>query len=164
VVRLPRSAFLDQAHIRTICTRVQFAAHACPAASIYGFAKASTPILDEAVEGPVYLRSSNHNLPDLVVALKGPPSAPVEAELVGRLDSKKGGIRASFEAVPDLPVTKFVLDMRGGKKGLIINSRDLCSRPSRVNAQLTGQNGLPYDIHPVLSAAGCAKGSAGRGH
>ena len=44
VVRLPRSAFLDQAHIRTICTRVQFAAKACPKAAEYGFIKAWTPL------------------------------------------------------------------------------------------------------------------------
>ena len=36
VVTLPHSAFLEQAHIRTICTRVQFRAHHCPAGSIYG--------------------------------------------------------------------------------------------------------------------------------
>ena len=44
VVTLPTSAFLDQAHIRTICTRVQFAANGggrgCPPASQYGYAKA----------------------------------------------------------------------------------------------------------------------------
>ena len=48
VLRLPRSAFLDQAHIRTICTSVQFAADAgngagCPAGAIYGKATAYTP-------------------------------------------------------------------------------------------------------------------------
>ena len=34
-VTLPRSLFLAQNHIRTVCTRVQFAAKACPAGSIY---------------------------------------------------------------------------------------------------------------------------------
>jgi hypothetical protein len=69
VVTLPHSAFLDQAHIRTVCTRVQFAAGAgngaeCPAGSIYGRVTAYTPILDEPLEGPVFLRSSSHDLPD----------------------------------------------------------------------------------------------------
>jgi hypothetical protein len=155
VVTLPRSAFLDQAHIRTICTRVQFAAHNCPPASIYGTAKATTPILDEPAEGPVYLRSSNHNLPDLVMALKGPPSAAVEVELVGRIDSHKGGIRANFEGIPDLPVSKFILNMQGGKKGLIVNSRGLCARKSMASAKLTGHNGRRYNTSPLVKAAGC---------
>jgi hypothetical protein len=157
VVTLPRSAFLDQAHIRTICTRVQFAAHACPPGAVYGSAKATTPILDEPVEGPVYLRSSNHNLPDLVMALKGPPEAPVDVEIVGRIDSHKGGIRGSFETIPDLPVSNFVLNMQGGKKGLIVNSRNLCAHKSRANAKLTGQNNARYDFSPLLRAQGCSR-------
>jgi len=162
IVTLPRSAFLDQGHIRTICTRVQFAAKACPPGSIYGFAKAWTPLVDEPAEGPVYLRSSNHNLPDLVVALKGPPSAEVDFDLVGRIDSHKGGIRGSFESVPDVPVSKFVLEMQGGKKGLIVNSRGLCARPSKAIARLGGQNGRRYDFNPVVKPSGCGKASRSR--
>jgi hypothetical protein len=159
VVTLPRSAFLDQGHIRTICTRVQFAAHACPAASVYGFATVRTPVLDEPAKGPVYLRSSNHNLPDLVMALKGPPSAAAEVDLVGRIDSHKGGIRASFESIPDFPVSKFVLEMQGGEKGLIVNSRNLCARPSRAIARLGGQNGRWRDFKPLVRPSGCGKQS-----
>jgi hypothetical protein len=75
-VTLPHSEFLDQAHIGTICTRVQFAegsvpGEKCPAASVYGRARDVSPLLDQPLEGPVYLRSSSHELPDLVAALNG---------------------------------------------------------------------------------------------
>ncbi len=70
-VTLPHSQFLDQSHIRTICTRVQLAAHECPAASIYGYARAQTPLLDDELAGPVYLVSSSHELPDLLADLRG---------------------------------------------------------------------------------------------
>ena len=168
VVTLPRSAFLDQAHIRTICTRVQFAAgvgngQSCPPGSVYGHATAWTPLLDEPAEGPVYLRSSNHNLPDLVMALKGPPSAAVEVELAGRIDSHKGGIRASFESVPDVPVSRFVLEMQGGAKGLIVNSRNLCARASKASGKLRGQNGRRQSISPLVRPAGCGHGHRRRG-
>jgi hypothetical protein len=151
VVTLPQSAFLDQAHIRTICTRVQYAANGgsgggCPKAAQYGYAKAITPLLDEPVEGPVYLRSSNHKLPDLVAALHG----LVNVDIVGRIDSYKGGIRSSFETVPDAPVSKFILNMQGGKKGLVVNSRNLCAATNRGDAKFTGQNGVPYDFKPVI--------------
>jgi hypothetical protein len=149
VVRLPRSAFLDQAHIRTICTRVQFAADACPKAAQYGYIKAWTPLLDEPLEGPVWLRSSNHKLPDLVFDLHG----FIDVEVATRIDSAKGGIRANVESPPDAPLTKVVLRMQGAKKGLIINSRNLCDgKPSRANADFGGHNGKEFSSNPVMQA------------
>ncbi|HEX5990621.1 MAG TPA: hypothetical protein VFY75_10475 [Solirubrobacterales bacterium] len=155
-VALPHSEFLDQAHIRTICTRVQFAAKQCPAASIYGEAEATTPLTDYVVKGPVYLRSSNNPLPDLVAALRGPDTQPIEVVLAGRIDSKNGGIRTSFEAVPDQPVSKFVVRMQGGKKGLLVNSRNICKSVNRVTARFVGQNGRTAGLRPVLQNA-CKK-------
>jgi hypothetical protein len=148
VVRLPRSAFLDQAHIRTICTRVQFAAKSCPPAAQYGYIKAWTPLLEEPLEGPVWLRSSSHKLPDLVFDLHG----IVDVEVATRIDSAKGGIRATVESAPDAPLSKVVLKMQGGKKGLIINSRNLCGGTNKVNVQFTGHNGKERDSKPVLKA------------
>jgi hypothetical protein len=153
VLRLPHSAFLDQAHIRTICTKVQFAAGAgngaqCPAGAVYGHVKAITPLLSEPLEGPVYLRSSNHNLPDFVAALHG----IVDIEAVARIDSKNGGIRATFSEVPDAPLTSVVVSMQGAKKGLIVNSTDLCAAPHRAGAQLSGQNGKSRHLQPELMA------------
>ncbi len=151
-VTLPHSEFLAQGHIGTVCTRVQFAADNCPAGSIYGKASAVSPLLDGTLEGPVYLRSSSNKLPDLVVALKGPASQPVKIDLVGRIDSVKGGIRTTFDSIPDAPVSRFVLEMRGGKKGLLENSTNLCKSTNRVVAKVTGQNGAKADQNPVLEA------------
>jgi hypothetical protein len=146
VLRLPRSAFLDQGHIRTICTRVQFAADSCPAGSVYGHATAYTPLLDNPLQGPVYLRSSDHNLPDIVLDLHG----LVDVEAVGRVDSKNGGIRVSFEDLPDAPTSEVVVEMQGGQKGLIVNSRNLCGHVSRADVSATGQNGKSSDTHPQV--------------
>src|SRR6476659_2250736 len=155
VVRLPRSAFLEQAHIRTVCTRVQYRADSCPEGSVYGHVKAFTPLLDDPLTGPVYLRSSNHNLPDLVFALHG----LVDIEAVGRIDSKQGGIRTTFEDIPDAPISRFVLQMQGGKKGLIVNSRNLCAHVSRAKADFVAHNDKQRSFSPVLQASGCAKAS-----
>jgi hypothetical protein len=162
VALLPHSAFLDQAHIRTICTRVQYAAgegHGtqCPAGSIYGRVRAFTPLFDEPLEGPVFLRSSNHNLPDLVLSLHG----LVEVEAVGRIDSVKGGIRSSFEAIPDAPLSKVVLEMQGGKKGLIVNSTNLCAGKHRASVELGAHNGKRLRVGPVVQAS-CGKGRTRR--
>ena|GEM_PF-280187 len=157
-VALPHSEFLDQGHIQTICTRVQFAADACPARAIYGKATATTPLLDAPLSGPVYLRSSSHKLPDLVVDLRG----QIHVALVGRIDSVKGGIRTTFESVPDAPVSKFTLQMQGGKKGLLENSRDICRSVNRATAEFTGQNGRVKQFKPELKAK-CA-GKKARKH
>jgi hypothetical protein len=150
-VTFPHSAFLAQEHIRTVCTRVQFAAHECPKGSIYGHAEATTPLLDGKLSGPVYLRSSDNLLPDLVVALRGPDSQPIEVELAGRTDSKHGGIRNTFEMVPDAPVSKFRLTLLGGKKSLIVNSRDLCKGPKqRATVRFDAQNGMQRNFRPVI--------------
>jgi hypothetical protein len=146
-VTLPRSAFLDQAHIRTICTRVQYAAEECPKGSIYGHAKAITPLLDEPIEGPVFLRSSVHKLPDLVIGLKG----LVDVDISSRIDSFRGGIRNTFDVVPDAPVTEFVLTLQGGKKGLIVNSRDLCEgKTSRADVRFRAQSGKVRALRPQM--------------
>jgi hypothetical protein len=145
-VALPHSEFLDQAHIGTVCTRVQFAASACPSGSVYGFARAVTPLLERRLQGPVYLRSSSNPLPDLVADLNG----QIHVVLDGRIDSVRGGIRNTFEAVPDAPVSKFVLELKGGKKGLLVNSRNLCKSTNRATALFDAQNGKTADSHPVL--------------
>ena len=78
---------------------------ACPATSVYGQAKAFTPLLAEPLQGPVYLRTSasHKGLPEMVVALRG--DGGIAIDLAGRIDSTRGGgIRASFEALPDAPV------------------------------------------------------------
>jgi hypothetical protein len=155
-VTLPHSEFLDQSHIRTICTRVQFAAapgngQACPKGSIYGYAKAWTPLLDQPLQGPVILRSSSHKLPDLIAALHG---SEIDIDLIGRIDSAKGGrIRNTFEAVPDAPASRFLLTMRGAQKGLLKNSTDLCRSPRHAIADFTGQNGKVHDFRPVVGVA-----------
>ncbi|HEX8689651.1 MAG TPA: hypothetical protein VF729_05355 [Solirubrobacterales bacterium] len=158
VTRLPRSAFLDQGHIRTICTRVQFAADACPPGAIYGQVTAFTPLLEEPLRGPAYLRSSNNKLPDLVLDLRG----LVDVEVSARIDSIKGGIRATFGKVPDAPISKVLVDFAGAKKGLIVNSRDLCAGPSRATVTLNAQNGKRRKLRPAVRATGCRQKRGGR--
>jgi hypothetical protein len=160
VVSLPHSEFLAQNHIKTICTRVQFAADQCPAGSIYGYVTATTPLLDKPLEGPLYLRSSSHPLPDLVAALHG----QIDVDLVGRIDSKNGGIRTTFDAVPDAPVSKFVLTMQGGKKGLLENSKNLCASTNKAAVAFTAQNGKTSNSTPVLTNSCKKKGGKGKKH
>jgi hypothetical protein len=156
-VALPHSEFLDQGHIRTVCTRVQFKAGAgngaeCPAGAVYGHARAWTPLFSEPLEGPIFLRSSEHPLPDLVLALHG----LVDVDAVGRIDSVNGGIRSTFDFVPDAPVTKVVVDFQGGKKGLLENSTNICRGKHRAAVEMTGHNGRVHNFRAPLKPT-CSK-------
>ena len=151
-VTLPKTQFLEQSHIRTICTRVQYAAKSCPKGAVYGYAKAWTPLLDQPLEGPVYLRSSSNKLPDLVADLNG----QIEVDLVGRIDSPNAMIRNTFELVPDAPVSKFVLTMQGGKKSLLVNNTNLCKAKPRATVLFEAQNGKVFEDAP-LAKADCGK-------
>lgn len=131
---------------------MQFAINQCPIGSIYGSAKAFTPLLDESLEGPVYLRSSNNKLPDLVFDLHG----IIDVESSARIDSIQGGIRATLEAVPDAPISKVILTMQEGKKGLIVNSTDLCAKKNRAVVRLEAHNGKRADLRPLMRAQ-CGK-------
>ena len=160
-VKLPKAAFLDNAHIGTPCTRPQFTAKQCPPSSVVGFASATTPLLGYELTGSVYLRSNPaHKLPDLVVGFNGPASQPIEIELAGKTDSVKGALRNTFEAVPDVPVTKFSLTLFGGKKGLIEMSSGFCAAP-KAEVKFTGQNGMESNSKPKV-AAKCPKSKTGK--
>jgi hypothetical protein len=150
---LPHALFLDQGNIRTVCTRPQLASQTCPQGAIYGHAQAKSPLLGKALKGPVYLVSSSHELPDLLVDLRG----QVNIQLRGVITSKNGGIKTVFNNTPDVPVSKFILRMEGGaKKGLLVNSRNLCKGPLSSVMSLKGQNGKKVkNNHLPLKVSGC---------
>jgi hypothetical protein len=150
---LPHALFLDQGNIRTVCTRPQLASGTCPKAAVYGHAQAKSPLLGKALRGPVYLVSSSHELPDLLADLRG----QVNIQVRGVISSKNGGIKTVFNELPDVPVSKFILRMEGGsKKGLLVNSRNLCKGPLSSVMSMKGQNGKKIkNNHLPLKVSGC---------
>ncbi|HSS41500.1 MAG TPA: hypothetical protein VLK37_03010 [Solirubrobacterales bacterium] len=154
-VTMPRSLFLEQGHIGTVCTRPQLASHSCPKASVYGSAEAKSPLLKDKLKGKVYLVSSNNELPDLLVDLRG----QVEVYLRGVISSgSTGGLKTVFRKVPDVPVKRFVLNMKGGKKSLLVNSTDLCDKTQRAIVKMKGQNGKKKDNNKFkLNVVSCGK-------
>jgi len=159
-VILPPAMFIDQNHISNPCTRVQFNIEACPQGSILGTAKAVTPLLDQPLQGKVYFRSNGgeRELPDIVADLRG----PFRIILVGFVDSvgRKGSevrrIRTRFMHVPDAPVRSFRMNLFGDKRGLLVNSRNLCATNRRAEVQLAAQSGKVQTKNPVI-ATGCKK-------
>jgi hypothetical protein len=157
---MPHTLFLEQGHIGTVCTRPDLAAHTCPKASVYGTAEAKSPLLDQPLKGKVLMVPSTHKLPDLLVDLRG----QVEIYLRGVVGSKHGGLKTVFTGVPDLPVSKFVLKMKGGKKSLLVNSDNLCRKTQRAVLNIGGQNGKKVKNNKFkLNVASC-KGKKHKKH
>jgi hypothetical protein len=162
-VSLPKTLFLDNAHIGTVCTRVQFKAGAvegekCPAGSVIGSARALTPILDQPLSGPIYLRSNpERDLPDIAASLQG---SEISVVAVGHTDSAPGGgLRNTFEVIPDAPISSVDIDLFGGKRGLIESSRSLCSYKPRAKVEFKGHNGKVQNYPKLkMKATGCRKG------
>lgn len=142
---LPKALSLDKAHLGR--------------ASAYGSIKLATPLLPGPLEGPLYVRRSSAKAPlELTANLHG----AVDVALRGQLEQTKGGaLRASFEDLPDAPITKFTLELKGGKQGLLKNAANLCAAPPRATALFDAQSGQSVEQRPAL-AAGCKVKKRGR--
>ena len=158
ITLLPGGEFIDNAHINSPCTRVQFNAEKCPKKSILGHVKATSPLLSQPLAGPIYFRSNGgeRELPDIVADLRG----QIHFTLVGYIDSVKTGpessrVRVRFLHVPDAPVTSAKFSFFGGKRGLIENSVDICRHRRRASFEFRGQP-------PMCGICGACAGETGR--
>jgi hypothetical protein len=158
-VTMPHSEFLAQEHIKTICTRPQFEVERCPAGSVYGHAVAYTPLFDEPLRGDVYLRSSSHRLPDLVASLR---SGAIRIVLEGKIGPAKQGIRTLFDNLPDAPINRFTMTLNGGKRGLLVNSANICKAPPSATVRALAQNNIGSSFTTKLRGQCKAKKPAKR--
>jgi hypothetical protein len=160
-VNLPHAEFLDQANLNKVCKQAELKAGSCPKKAIYGKVKAWSPLLEKPLEGNVYLGVGfGYKLPALVAELNG----QIRVLLKGKVDTGPNhGIRNTFEAVPDAPVSRFVIELKGGKKyGLFENSENLCAAPQKAIARFTAQNGKVLQTKPFV-ANQCGKDTKGKG-
>jgi hypothetical protein len=160
VVILPPTEFIDPLRTANPCTRPAFAEEKCPPASVLGKAKVFTPLFEKPLEGLVYFRANGgaRELPDAVADLYG----KVHVVLVGFVDAvhRKGSessrIRTTFASVPDAPLTKAIVELKGGKKGVLVNSANLCKSPPIATVKMTAQNNKAQDFDTPI-ATSCAK-------
>jgi hypothetical protein len=162
-VVIPHQMFVAQEHIRGICTRPQFAADACPANTVYGKAVAYTPLFDQPLTGNVYLRSNpSRSLPDLVTSLH---AGAIRIVVDGMLESaKNGGVLTRFTDLPDAPIDRFVMTLNGGKRGLLVNSANVCQTPPVASVKALAQNNIGAVFTTKLRGKCKGKGGAGKTH
>ena len=109
-----------------------------PGAQPIGKATTTTPLLDQPLPGPVYAVSGSGGLPRLAFILDG------QVDLVPRAETKTitgGRLQTTVPVVPDAPIGHFHLVVFGGKKGYLVNTRDLCAPPPVTAVAYVAQNG-----------------------
>lgn len=131
-VALPNVLGANIAALGAVCTAPDPAT--CPASATVGSAEAATPLLAEPLRGPVVLVKGTGALPKLAVLLRGQIPLRLDADVT--LDDKNRVV-ATFTGLPDVPVTRFTLQLSGGPSGMLQSSVDLCG----VAANFTGSFG-----------------------
>jgi hypothetical protein len=131
---------------------------ACPAGSIVGIARASTPLLPVGLSGPVYFVShGGEAFPSLIVVLQGDG---VRVDLTGTTFISKAGITSStFKTVPDVPVNSFELYLPEGRYSALAANGNLCNAKSKLKmpTEFVAQNGAVLKQSTQIEVSGCAK-------
>lgn len=112
-----------------VCTPAQYQAanatsgpgQGCPEASKLGTLIAKTPVLEEAIEGSVYLAAPHDNPFNSLIALYIVAKAPERGILVKQAgdvsaDPVTGQLTTTFDGLPPLPYSSFEFDLRGGPR------------------------------------------------
>jgi hypothetical protein len=107
-----------------------------------------SPSLEAPLEGPVYLRVPSHRLPDLVAEVR---SEGFSFLLRGRATNSKGRLGVKLESLPDIPLSKAILTLAGGRRGILVNSAR--PRHSRASLPITAGTEASTSTPAALPAA-----------
>ena len=157
-VDLPRALPSRLTTLQKACTAGQFEKDpgGCPSASIVGYARAVTPILPVALEGPAYFVShGGEAFPSLIVVLQG---YGVTVDLVGTtFISKKGITSSTFKTVPDVPVGSFQLVLPQGRYSALAANGNLCKSASKLlmPTKFVAQDGAVLEQETKIRITGC---------
>jgi hypothetical protein len=152
-VTLPTGIGAVPAILLRACPEAVFAQGACPANAQVGSAKAETPALAAPLTGRVLLvKPAAMPLPHLVLDLHG----PISLRLPVTFGFGPGGrLRSTLSGLPDTALSRFTLNLVGGKDGLLANGRDMCTSSPRVDAAFVGQNGAKASASATPEVRGC---------
>ena len=133
-VELPKQLPSELKTLQHACPHELFEANpaACSSASRVGFAKATTPLLPVALEGPAYFVSyGGKQFPELIVVLQG---YGVTLDLHGEtfINEKTSITSSTFRTVPDAPVGSFELNLPEGPFSALGANGNLCSLTKTV--------------------------------
>jgi len=165
-VGFPRQLSPRLSTIQGACPAASFAAGPglCPETSTIGTARVRTPVFESALTGSAYLVSRGREaLPRIVLVLG---TRGTTLDLFGSLHvSKRGTSSVTFAAMPDAPISSFVIDLpRGphsafGANFLAGASGTLCGRRISTLMKSIAYNGTRAKRTVRVGVTGCRKGA-----
>lgn len=157
-VELPKQLPSRLTTLQKACPQAVFHSNpgGCPGSSIVGVARASTPILPEALSGPVYFVSQGGEaFPELIIVLQGDG---VRVNLVGNtfINEKTGVTSSTFKTLPDVPVNSFELYLPEGPYSALAANANLCKTGTlHIPTTMTAQNGTTIKQQTPVKVTGC---------
>jgi hypothetical protein len=153
-VLLPPDLNADTAPLTNPCPIATFRSNpsACPASSIVGSARATSPLLSAPMTGLVVIVPGARptDLPRLGVDLRG----PLSIQLFGTFVLTPNAIGQAFRGLPDIPISNFTLSFKAN--GLVRNIRNLCSpAPFNFKPSFVGWNGATRSATVAATVQGC---------
>jgi hypothetical protein len=153
-VTLPLSLALDPNNSSHVCAVAASQNDTCRASTIVGSATVETPVLSQPLTGKVYLvqgiRIGAHGqtirtLPALLVTLRGQVAIDLRAQTAVDSHSR---LVTTFASVPDAPITRFALNITGGRHGILVvtGNADLCLRAQVAHAVVGSQSGVTHNM------------------
>ena len=126
-VTLPKAFAIDQRHLGNICSKAQLAAEHCAGRQPIGTADddnaAARPAADRPGLRGLRLRQA--------AARRLHPRRPGDDHAAKPNPPRSNGrLKTTVPVVPDAPIGHFRLTLFGGKKGYLVNTRNLCGSPA----------------------------------
>jgi hypothetical protein len=124
----------------------------CPASATVGSATVTTPLSATPLTGRVVVVSAGgSNVPSLAVVL---PS-PFGITLTGSSSLTSQGFTQTFTNMPDVPLSKVVVNLDGGSDSLLVNGYALCGSSPTLNGSFTSQNAATSTASAPVAVSGC---------
>jgi hypothetical protein len=152
-VQLPKRLTARGSTVTGACREDAFKADPATCANAQvGTVHAETPLLSGPLDGPVYLVAHATGLPTLEALMRG---QGLDIGLSGTVTFGANGITSAFNAVPDVPITSFVLNLPKGPHSALSASKGLCGGSLTMPATIIGQNGARIAQVTPISVTGC---------
>ncbi|HUA74719.1 MAG TPA: hypothetical protein VL988_08170 [Solirubrobacteraceae bacterium] len=162
-VQLPAQLRPRLSTIRRACPDATFARDpsACDAAARVGRLTVSTPALSAPLTGFMYLVAhGGRAYPSLVVTAE---EQGVKALLEGTFAiSGKNTIRASFDSLPDVPISSISVEFPRGPNSMLAATANPCVKSWHFPYSITGQNGARRNGVAPVAVSGCPRHRAAK--